>query len=192
MLSAKKDNTYLKVIWVLSIAIPVIIAILMYSPSKMSLESGWVSFLPHLNGMLNTTTSIALIAGLIFIKQKKIAYHKACMLVAFTLGSLFLISYVVYHASADSVIFGDANGNGVLEDVELATLGGLRTVYLVILLSHILFAILVVPFVLFALYYALSKKFEKHKKIVRYTFPIWLYVSVTGVVVYWMISPYYQ
>lgn len=192
MLSAKKDNVYLKLIWILSIAIPVIVGLLMYNPAKLSLESGWVSFLPHLNGMLNTTTSIALIAGLLFIKQKKIAYHKACMLVAFTLGSLFLISYVVYHASAPSTIFGDANGNGVLEEVELATIGGLRTVYLVILLSHILFAIVVVPFVLFALYYALSKKFEKHKKIVRYTFPIWLYVSVTGVVVYLMISPYYQ
>lgn len=192
MLSAKKDNTYLKLIWVLSIAIPVVVGFLMYNPAKMSFESGWVSFLPHLNGVLNTTTSIALIAGFTFIKQKKIAYHKACMLVAFTLGSVFLISYVVYHASAPSTIFGDANGNGVLEEVELATLGSLRTVYLFILLSHILFAIVVVPFVLFALYYALSRNFEKHKKIVRYTFPIWLYVSITGVVVYLMISPYYQ
>lgn len=192
MLSAKNEGSYLKIIWVLSILIPIVIAILMYTPSKFSVESGWVSFLPHLNGILNSATTVALIAGYFFIRQKQVAYHKVCMLVAFSLGSLFLVSYVVYHASAPSTIFGDTNGNGILEELEAMSLGNLRVLYLIILLSHILLAIIVVPFVLFALYYAINKKFEKHKKIVKYTLPIWLYVSVTGVIVYLMISPYYQ
>ena len=114
------------------------------------------------------------------------------MLVAFVLGALFLVSYVIYHASAESTVFGDLNGNGVLEDAEAAVLGNSRTVYLTILISHIILAAIVVPFVLLSLYFALNEKIAKHRKIVKFAYPIWLYVSVTGVIVYMMISPYYQ
>ena len=106
-----------------------------------------------------------------------IKYHRISMMSAFVLGSLFLVSYVIYHSMADSTTFGGE--------------GWIRPVYYFLLLSHILLAIVVVPFVLFAFYFALTDKIEKHKKIVKYTFPIWLYVSVTGVLVYLMISPYY-
>lgn len=191
MMKAAKDNKYLTLIGILSVAIPLAVALLLFSPTKLSLEGGWVDFLPHLNGMINSATSLALIAGFIFIKQKKIQYHKTAMMIAFILGALFLVSYVIYHSSAESTVFGDSNGNGILEESEAISIGNMRAVYLVILITHIILAAVVVPFVLLALYYALTDKINKHKKIVRFTFPIWLYVSVTGVIVYLMISQYY-
>lgn len=191
MIKAANENRYLTIIGILSVVIPVAVAALLFSPTKLQLEGGWVEFLPHMNGMINTATSLALIAGLVFIKQKKIKYHKSAMLIAFTLGALFLISYIIYHSSADSTVFGDVDGNGVLDAAEASQIGNARLVYLGILISHIILAAVVVPFVLLALYFALSDKIAKHKKIVRYAYPIWLYVSVTGVIVYLMISPYY-
>lgn len=192
MLKTASESRSLTIIGILSVVIPLAVAVLLFTPSKLQVEGGWVDFLPHLNGVINSATSVALIAGLIFIKQKKIQYHRSAMLVAFVLGALFLVSYVVYHASADSTVFGDLNGNGELEDVEAAELGNSRTIYLIILISHIILAAVVVPFVLLSLYFAMSDKIEKHKKIVKFSYPIWLYVSVTGVIVYLMISPYYQ
>jgi len=191
MINAAKENRHLTIIAILSVVIPLVVAVLLFSPTKLQLEDGWVRFLPHMNGMINTATSLALVAGLVFIKQGKIKYHKTSMLVAFTLGAIFLVSYVIYHASAESTVFGDTNGNGVLEASEAAALGNARLIYLIILISHILLAAVVVPFVLLALYYSLTEKFAKHRKIVRFAYPIWLYVSVTGVIVYLMISPYY-
>jgi len=186
------DNSKLKpVIWALSVIIPVVVAVLLFLPDKLVFGS-WVYMLPHLNAVLNGTTAVVLVLGLIFIKQKKVAMHKRMMGLAFTFGSVFLVSYVLYHAAADSTIYGDANGNGMLDDIEkTSSLMLWRGFYVGILLLHIALATIVIPFVLFAMYYALSDKIEKHKKVVKYTFPIWLIVSVTGVVVYFMISPYY-
>lgn len=191
MIRTANENRSMTIIGVLSVVIPLAVAVLLFSPTKLEVEGGWIDFLPHLNGIINTATSLALIAGLVFIKQKKIKYHRSAMLVAFVLGAIFLVSYVIYHASADSTIFGDINGNGTLDEFEAKELGNTRTIYLLILISHIILAAVVVPFVLLAIYFALSNKISKHKKIVRYTFPIWLYVSITGVIVYLMISPYY-
>ncbi len=191
MIKTAKENRYLTLIGVLSVVIPLAVALLIFSPTKLALEGGWVDFLPHLNGMINSATTLALIAGLIFIKQKKIQYHKTAMLIAFVLGAIFLITYVIYHASAESTVFGDVNGNGSLEATEMNSIGNMRAVYLVILITHIILAVAVVPFVLLALYFALTEKIDRHKKIVRFAYPIWLYVSVTGVIVYLMISQYY-
>lgn len=191
MLTKRNETRNLTIIWVLSIVIPLGIALLLFIPSKSDVNSSWVLVLPHLNGVLNSTTAVLLLAGFTFIRKKHINYHKTCMLIAFTLGSMFLVSYIIYHASAPSTVYGDINGDGILDASEKAMLGSMRMIYLIILLSHILLAIVVVPFVLLALFYALSKRFDKHKKIVRYTLPIWLYVSISGVIVYLMISPYY-
>ena len=165
------------IIIILSIAIPVVVGILLFKPAKGVEQAEWVAFLPALNAVMNSATSLLLIAGFYFIRKKMIQYHKMSMISAFLLGSVFLISYVIYHSMADSTSFGGE--------------GAIRYVYYFLLLTHILLAIIVVPFVLFAFYFALTNKIEKHKKIVKYTFPIWLYVSVTGVLVYLMISPYY-
>ena len=190
--AVKNQQSYIKLIWVLSIAIPVVVAILIFAPEKIEGAGDWVYILPHLNATFNTITTVVLLLGLYFIKQKNIKAHKSMMSIAFTLGSLFLVSYVIYHATADSTIYGDVNGNGILDEAEKTSdLMFWRGFYVVLLLSHILLAAIVVPFVLFAFYFALTDKIEKHKKIVKWTFPIWLFVSVTGVIVYAMVSQYY-
>lgn len=191
MIQSKRNNKYLAIIWGLSIAVPVGLALLLFMPYRVEIGSSWVHLLPHLNAMLNSTTVVVLIVGFIFIRNKNIVHHKYSMLIAFSLGTLFLISYVLYHSAAPSTIFGDINGNGVLEKAEKLQVGISRPIYLVLLLSHILLATIVVPLVLMALYYALSNKITSHKRIVKFTLPIWLYVSVTGVIIYLLISPYY-
>ena len=171
------EKLSLRIIGILSVVVPVLVAILLFSPSKLTLSGGWVKFLPHLNGMMNTAASIALIFGFYFIKKGNILYHRVSMIAAFVMGSIFLVSYVIYHSIAPSTHFG---GEGII-----------RPIYFGLLISHIILAAIVVPFVLLAMYYGLANKIIMHKKIVKWTFPIWLYVSITGVVVYLMISPYY-
>lgn len=187
-----KKKSYHTLIWSLSIVIPIAVAFLLFLPQKLAIGS-WVFLLPDLNAVFNSLTAIALFMGYIFIKNKNVKLHRLMMSIAFTLGSLFLVSYVLYHASADSTIFGDVNGNGVLDSGEQTeSLNFWRPIYVSILLSHIALAAIVVPLVLFAIYYALTDKISQHRKIVRFTFPIWMYVSITGVIVYFMISPFYM
>jgi putative membrane protein len=138
----------------------------------------WVMYLPKLNAFINGTCSVLLLLSLYFIKQKNIAAHKAINLTAFGLSSLFLISYIMYHWMANETSFPAENS--------------MRGIYLTILISHIILAACVLPLILLSFYYGLQMNVEKHKKIVRFTYPIWLYVTVTGVIVYAMISPYYQ
>ncbi len=193
MATLTADNkNYTRIIIVLSVLIPVAVAILLFAPQKFLAFGDWVKNLPTLNAILNSLTTLLLIGALIAVKNGNVTIHRSLMTTAFILGSIFLVSYVLYHSSVPSVKFGDIDGNGVLSDSELANIGGTRTLYLVVLLSHIGFSIVVVPLVLFAFYYALTGKIANHKKLVKYTYPIWLYVSVTGVLTYWLINPYYQ
>jgi putative membrane protein len=179
------------IILFLSIIIPLIVALLLFMPGKLAVSGDWNLYLPHINGSINTITSLVLLFGFIMIKRRNTDLHKKAMTTAFFLGILFLISYILYHSTTASTIFGDVNRDGILDESESVLVGSIRSIYLLILLSHILLAIIVVPFVLFAFYFALTDKFEKHKKIVRFTLPIWLYVSVSGVTVYLLIRPYY-
>jgi len=132
-----------------------------------------VSSLPSVNAALNSASALLLIAGYLFIRNKRVLAHKACMLAAFTTSSLFLLSYLVYHYNVGSVPFRGQ--------------GWIRTVYFAILISHTVLAVLIVPLVLITLTRALKESFERHKRIARWTLPLWLYVSVTGVIVYWML-----
>jgi putative membrane protein len=187
----KQDKQYLAVIGVISVLIPVVVALLLFVPQTGKLGDIDVSILPHINALLNSATAACLIVAYFFIKNRNEELHRRLMMTAFVLSSLFLVSYVVYHFQAPSTKFGDINGDGILSETELAEVGIMRGIYLIILLTHILLAIVVVPFVLIAFYFALSKQINRHRKIVKFTFPIWLYVAVTGVIVYLMISPYY-
>ena len=164
------------VIKVVSVLIPIAVAILLFMPSKITLFGDWTYKLPHFNAIINSLTSIFLLLSFYMIKYKKdIKLHQILNTVSFILGAIFLISYIIYHSSVESTSYqGDS-----------------RMIYFFFLISHILFSIVVVPFVLFAFYYSLTNQIEKHKKVVKYTFPIWLYVSVSGVIVYFMISPFY-
>lgn len=172
-----KDKIYIPLIWILSILIPVVVAILLYMP-KWNITGFNVKFLPTLNACINFTVSILLILGVYFIKNKNLKLHKVSMFAALILSTLFLVSYVIYHASVPETRFG---GEGFI-----------RYVYFFFLITHIFLAIFVVPLALFSIYRGINSQIELHKKIVKYTFPIWLYVSVTGVIVYLMISPYYS
>jgi putative membrane protein len=179
------------IILFLSIFIPLAVAFLLFMPTRLTISGNWNLLLPHINGSINTITSLVLLFGFFMIKKQNRSLHKKAMSTAFFLGVLFLISYILYHSTTPSTVFGDINHDGLLDNEESLLIGSKRLVYLIILLSHILLAIIVVPFVLFAFYFALSEKFDKHKKIVKFTLPIWLYVSVSGVVVYLLIRPYY-
>ena len=185
------DKRLITIIWVLSVVIPAVVAFLIFMPSKVSFKGNWVSVLPHLNAMLNTITSFVLVLGLYYIRKGKIEIHKNLMLTGFVIGSVFLISYVIYHSAAPSTIFGDLDKDGILNKAELESIGFTRNIYLLVLLSHILLAMLVVPLVLLSLFYGLKGSFEKHRKIVKYAYPVWLYVSISGVIVYLMIKPFY-
>jgi len=172
-----KERKLLPYIIGVSIVIPVVVAVLALSP-KLELLSGFdLHILPFINAILNGTTSVVLVAGFFAIKNKNVKLHRRFMTSAIVLSVLFLVSYVLYHSSAPSTPYG-----GV---------GSLRTIYFTILISHILLAIVIVPLVLITFVRALSEKFDKHRKIARITLPLWLYVTVTGVIVYLMISPYY-
>jgi len=185
-----KERNVRLVIIVLSVAVPLLIGYLIFNV-KVESELSWVHMLPHLNGVLNSFTALSLVVGFIMIKRGKRDLHKMAMVISFILASLFFVSYLVYHANVPSQMFGDLDKNNILDAQELSLIGNLRIVYLILLLSHIFLAAILVPFVLFAFYFALSKQFEKHKKVVKYTWPIWLYVSVSGVIVYLLISVYY-
>jgi uncharacterized membrane protein YozB (DUF420 family) len=132
-----------------------------------------VSSLPGINAALNSASAILLLAGYLFIRNKQVLAHKACMLAAFTTSTVFLFSYLIYHYHVGSVPFRGQ--------------GWIRAVYFSILISHTVLAALIVPLVLITLTRALKGRFDRHKRIARWTLPLWLYVSVTGVIVYWML-----
>ena len=185
-----KRSTF-TVIAIISVVIPAAVAVLIYLPQKQNFLGEWVTGIPAFNALINSLTSVLLISALVAIKQGKIKIHRGLMTAAFVLGAVFLVSYILYHLSVPSTMYGDLDHNGELSDPEKLEAGSLRYAYYFVLLSHILLSIVVVPFVLLAFYYALTEKIDKHKKIVKFTFPIWLYVSVTGVLTYLLISPYY-
>lgn len=189
--AVRKNLTYQWLIGILSVVVPILVSILFYVPQTGKLGDLDVSYLPHLNAVLNSLTAVSLLAGFYFIKNKLISYHRLAMVVAFTLSSLFLISYVIYHYQGTHTLFGDANHDGKLSTEESTLVTPIKYFYYVLLLTHIALAAIVVPFVLFSLYFAFTNQIAKHKKVVKYTFPIWLYVAMTGVLVYLMISQYY-
>jgi putative membrane protein len=145
-----------------------------------------------INAVTNSLVAILLIAGLIAVKKQNYLLHKKIMLFAMALSVLFLVSYICHHLFAGEAIYGDTDGVKGLSEAERAAAGNMRNIYLAILITHIPLAGLALPFILFAAYRALTGDYEKHKKIVRIIYPVWLYVAVTGVVVYLMISPYYK
>jgi putative membrane protein len=186
------QNNLKKWIMVVSIIIPLAVAFLIFMPSKIDLFGNWVKLLPTINATINSCTALFLVLAVIMVSKGNIQAHRFFMSIAFVLGAIFLVSYIIYHASVDSTVYGDINGDGNLSPDEELLLGNSRNIYLFVLLSHIILSIVVVPFVLMSFYYSLTDKIAKHKRIVKYTFPIWLYVSVTGVITFFLISPYYK
>jgi putative membrane protein len=145
-------------------------------PDKTAIPS-WVFLLPKFNAIINGTCSVLLLLSLYFIKKQDIESHKKTNILTFILSSLFLVSYIIFHATGIKTTYGGT--------------GFIRTVYYFILITHIILAAVVLPLVLFSFQKGLNMEIVAHKKLVRWTYPIWLYVTVTGVIVYLMIAPYY-
>ena len=170
----EKVKKYTPWVWILSIAIPVVVAILFLIkiPNVKPL-----TFLPPVYAFINAITAVFLTIAYVSIKRKKIILHERLMKISIALSVIFLVMYVAYHMTSDPTPYG---GEGII-----------RSVYFFILISHVLLSIGIIPLVLVTYVRAISKLFADHKKIARYTFPIWMYIAVTGVIVYLMISPYY-
>ena len=174
MNASKSTLKYKNWIILVSIAIPVVVAFLF----RIRLENVQsLSFLPPIYAAVNGYTAIILLVALWAIKNRKINLHEQMMKTAIGLSLAFLIMYVAYHITSDPTPFG---GEGVI-----------KTVYYIILISHIMLSVAIIPLVLISFVRGISQQFTQHRKIARITFPIWLYVTVTGVIVYYMISPYY-
>jgi len=179
------------IIIAISVIVPTVVALLFLFTTDTISGNSWIRQLPLLNVSINSLTAIVLVLAVIMIKRGKEKAHRSLMLTAFLLGAIFLVSYITYHASVPSTVFGDVDHDGVLSASEQDLLGNSRVIYLVILLAHILMAITGLPLVLLAVYYGLTDNRKAHKKVVRFTFPVWLFISLSGVVVYFLISPFY-
>jgi putative membrane protein len=173
-----KKNDQKAKLFIYAVSIVVFAAVVILSKVKLQLD---LPFNPHvfatISACINSLVAVLLVAGLLTAKQKKYDVHKKIMISAIILSVLFLLSYIAHHLLTDETKFG---GDGMI-----------KTVYYVILLTHIPLAGIILPFILFTAYRALIGEYEQHKKLTRITWPIWFYVAVTGVIVYWMISPYY-
>ena len=148
--------------------------------------------LPMVNAFLNGTCTVLLLFSLWAIKNKNIQLHKKLNLTAFIFSTVFLLCYVTAHYFIPDTKYGDVDHDGIMSAAESAMVSGIKPVYVVILLTHIFFAVAVLPMILLSFYYGLTDQREKHKKLTRFSYPIWLYVTVTGVVVYLMVAPYYN
>ena len=175
----KKDSLFIPLIIGLSVIIPIAVAVLMLFPTVFHIESESIDFssLPFFHAILNGSTAILLFTGFILIKNKKTNLHKIAMLSAFVLSALFLLSYVTSKLTNTPVHFG---GEGMI-----------KYMYYFILITHILLSIPVLPMAMFSIYRGITGEIEQHKSIVKWTFPIWMYVAITGVLVYVFMAPYY-
>src|SRR6201996_5098186 len=177
-------RNYTRAIIIVSVAIPAAGGLRIMGPrAKLDLAFNTRS-LPLFHAILNSTTAILLLASLYFIKHGQVKAHRTVNWIAITLSSIFLVSYVIYHASNPSTRFGDLNHDGLLSDIEKQQAGVLRYIYYFILSSHIILSGIIIPFVLFTLQRAYQERFPQHRKLARITWPMWLYVAVTGVIVY--------
>ena len=167
------EKKYNKLIVLLSIVIPVVVAVLFGVKIDVELPI----FLPPIYATINALTALVLVLAFVAIQNKKVKQHQLLMTFAIVLSVIFLVMYVAYHMTSDSTKFGGENA--------------IKYIYYFILVTHIVLSIAVIPFVLITYVRAITNNIEKHKKIAKITFPLWLYVAVTGVIVYIMISPYY-
>ena len=172
-----KDKVAIPLIITLSIVVPVLVLILMYLPQRYNVFGTQSGTFPLFHAVINGSTALILLAGYYFMKIRVYKLHRNFMISAFGLSAIFLVSYVISKISNDPVPFG---GEGFL-----------RYAYFFILITHIILSAIIVPLVLFTMYRGLTGQYDKHSKIARWTFPIWLYVAITGVLVYIFMFPYY-
>jgi len=184
---AKKLNL---LVWIISAA--VLGLVVMMQKIKIPLPEGAdLSSLPGFHALLNSMAAVFLILAIQAIKNGKVILHQKMIYAAFICSLVFLLSYVTYHITTPATLFGDANRDGLLSSAEREAVSGTRPYYLFILISHIWLAALSFPFILRTFVHAFTNQFEKHRKLSKKVFPVWLYVAVTGPVVYFFLQPYY-
>ncbi|MEP6844640.1 MAG: DUF420 domain-containing protein [Panacibacter sp.] len=187
----KNDKKAKQLVWLFSIV--VFSAVVLLGNFKLNISPGFdVHLFAKANAFINSTIALLLVAALISVKSKNYLLHKKLMLTALALSVVFLISYIAHHLLAGEAKFGDINHDGIVDANELAAVGNTRIFYFVILATHIFLAAVILPFILFTAYRALIAEFPAHKKLARYTWPLWFYVAVTGPIIYYFISPYYS
>jgi putative membrane protein len=174
-----KESTVKIIIIILSIVVALLVALLNWGletrPNLLNAET--LLLFPKFHAILNSLVAVLLAAGLYFIKNSQKESHQKSMFSAFLLSAVFLVSYVIYHTLAEPTLYGGE--------------GPIRYFYYILLISHIVLAALIMPIILMTFYYAATEKFVKHRKLAKITWPLWFYVAVTGVVIYFMIAPYY-
>lgn len=194
MLEASIPRNDKKAGWLIGIfSVVVFTAVVLLGRFKLELDLGFnVHIFATINAFINSAIAVLLVAALMAVKNRKYLLHKKLMMAALVLSVLFLVSYIAHHLLAGEARFGDSNHDGILSEEEKAATGNIRYVYYAVLGTHIVLAAIILPFILFTAYRALTAEFSIHKKLARITWPLWFYVAVTGPVVYWMISPYYR
>ena len=165
------------IIIAISIIVPLVVVLLMIMPERYNFLSVQAGLFPLFHATINAMTAVLLLSGYILIKSKNKVAHRAVMTSAFVLSAVFLVSYVISKISNEPVPYPDD--------------AAFKGLYLFILVTHIALSAIILPLVLYTMYFAWNKKFDKHKRIARWTFPIWMYVAITGVVVYAFMAPYY-
>jgi putative membrane protein len=177
-------------VWIITAAVLFLVGLM--RQVKIDLPHGIsLHFLPPIHAILNSIAAFSLIMAIIAIKKKLVINHQRWIFLAMTCSFLFLLSYVAYHFTNTETLFGDTDKNGILSVEEIEAVGKMRIVYLSILISHIVLAALSLPFILLTFVYGFTNQFNKHRKLAKKVFPVWLYVAVTGPVVYLLLKPYY-
>lgn len=188
----EEEKKYKGIIWTLSIIIPIAVAALFgINLKKMGFDVEPLSFLPPIYASINGLTAVLLFWAVAAVKKGNAQLHEKLIKVCMICSSLFLLMYVAYHMTSVSTVYGDVNGDGVRDAAEKLALGASLYIYTFILITHIVLSVIIIPFVLFTFVRGIAGAYERHKKLARITYPMWLYVAVTGVIVYLMISPYY-
>lgn len=172
--SKDKAKQYNRIVTIVSIVVPLLVAALFKDRYIQGVD---FSFLPPIYASINGLTAILLIAAIVAIKNKNVALHQKLMTTALVCSAMFLVLYVVYHSGSDRTPYGGT--------------GTIKYIYYLILISHILLSVVIIPLVLFSYVRAITGRIEEHRKLVKWAFPLWLYVAISGVVVYLMIAPYY-
>lgn len=187
-----KKNDRKASVLIIVFSLVVFAAVIILSRVKLEADLGFdVHWFARANAVINSIVAVLLVAALLAVKRRKYRAHKNRMLAAMFLSILFLVSYICHHLFAGETRFGDLNHDGLVDAAEKAEAGPWRILYYVLLGTHIPLAGIILPFILFTAYRSLTGEYERHKKLGKITWPVWLYVAVTGVVVYLMISPYY-
>lgn len=180
--------------WLIGIfSLVVFIVVVLLGKYKLEVDLPFdIHIFATINAFVNATIAVVLVAALVAVKKKNYELHKKFMMTALVLSILFLLSYIAHHLLAGEAKYGDTNHDGLVDDAEKLAAGTMRMVYYVILITHIILAAIILPFILFTAYRGLTSEFPAHKKLARITWPLWFYVAVTGPIVYFMISPFYQ